>query len=57
MAVDFGDIGAGFSRHGRRLAGLAVAALRRDGDVGGLGGLARGRLRFVDGWKGLGRAR
>src|SRR5262249_677018 len=57
MAVDFGDIGAGFSRYGRCRAGLAVAVLRRTGDVGGLAGVARGRLRVVDGWKGLGRAR
>src|SRR6516162_9116730 len=57
MAVDFGDIGAGLSRYGRCRAGLAVAALRRNGDVGGLAGVARGRLRFVDGWNRLGRAR
>src|SRR5262249_5277862 len=58
MAVDFGDVGAGFGR--RRCAGLAVAGLRRSGDVGGLGGVggvALGPLRFIAGRHRFGGAR
>src|SRR5262249_10429608 len=58
MAVDFGDVGASFGR--RRFAGLAVALLRRGGEVGGLGGVAGvalGRLRFVAGRDRFGCAR
>src|SRR5262249_57903428 len=54
-----GDVRPGFGAR-RRFSGLAVAVLRRSGDVGGLGGVAGvalGRLRLVVGREGFGRAR